>query len=257
MRRGHETPETPDGPVLEAEGLSRRFGGVQAVRDVALRLHRGEVLGVIGPNGSGKTTTINLLCGAIRPGKGSIKLLGREIARKPAHAVAALGVGRTFQNPRVFSTLTVLENMYVPVAHRASPAATRSMAARAHEWIELTGLGGFAHRVASELSGGQRKLVEFARVMVQRPVVVLMDEPFAGVHPAVKEALYAQIQHAARDLGTAFLVVSHEVPELVSLSDRFVCMAQGEVLVEGAPEEVCADPSVIEAYLGAPLEGAA
>jgi branched-chain amino acid transport system ATP-binding protein len=237
--------------------VAKRFGGVQAVRDVSLDLHGGEVLGVIGPNGSGKTTTINLLSGAHRPGKGSIRLLGQEIARRPAHAVAGLGVGRTFQNPRVFSSLTVLQNMSVPVAHRATATVKKQMAERAIEWIELVGLGDFTHRVANELSGGQQKLVEFARVMVQQPIVVLMDEPFAGVHPLVKDVLYAQIRRSAEELGTAFLVVSHEVPDLVALSDRFLCMAQGEVLVEGEPEDVCAHPSVIEAYLGAPLKGAA
>jgi branched-chain amino acid transport system ATP-binding protein len=154
--------------------------------------------------------------------------------------------------------MTVRQNLLVSVSHRSSSLAVRNLQPEVDRWLELVGLGAHAERVAHELSGGQQKLVEFARAMVHRPKVVLMDEPFAGVHPHVKATLHDRIVEISAAAETAFLVVSHEVPDLVALSGRFLCMAGGEVLTEGSPEQVCADARVIDAYLGAPIqEGAA
>lgn len=241
-------------PVLEVNKIAKRFGGIRAVREVSFAVEAGDVLGVIGPNGSGKTTMINLLCGAYRVDQGSVRLGGIECAGKPAHSLAALGMGRTFQNPHVFKTLTVRQNMTMSVAHRADKASLRRLSGDVERWIEVVGLGTLADRVANELSGGQQKLVEFARVMVHQPKLVLMDEPFAGVHPQVKATLHSQIRAVANTGATSFLIVSHEVPDLVTLSNRFVCMANGVVLAAGSPDEVCANPDVIDSYLGAPLE---
>ncbi|MFR9805196.1 ABC transporter ATP-binding protein [Pseudonocardia sp. RS010] len=241
--------------ALEVIGVKRRFGGIQAVRGVSLAVAPGTILGVIGPNGSGKTTLVNLVTGVHRAQSGTIRVGGVETTRRPAHAVAARGVARTFQNARVFRSLTVRENLLVSVAHRTGREGLRGLAGEVDRWLELVGLGAFAERVAHELSGGQQKLVEFVRAMVHRPTVVLMDEPFAGVHPHVKATLHEQIAAAADTRGTAFLVVSHEIPDLVRLSHRFLCMAGGQVLAEGDPDEVCRLPAVIDAYLGTPLEG--
>lgn len=248
---------TADQPALAVSRLSKRFGGLEAVRDVSLEVAPGGVLGVIGPNGSGKTTLTNLLSGAYRPDRGSIRVTGVETARSPAHRVAALGVARTFQNPHVFKSLTVRQNLFVSVQHRAGGTMLRQLQAEADSWLELVGLSGFADRVAHELSGGQQKLVEFARAMVRRPSVVLMDEPFAGVHPEVKALLHQRIVETARSGQAAFLIVSHEIPDLMGLSDHFLCMAAGAVLVHGTPQQVTQDQRVIDAYLGAPAAGAA
>jgi ABC-type branched-subunit amino acid transport system ATPase component len=253
------SPRAPAPPALAVRGVGKRFGGVEAVRDVSLTVTPGQVLGVIGPNGSGKTTLINLLTGVYRADRGSIQVAGTETSRLPAYRVAGLGVARTFQNPHVFSTLTVRQNLLMALRHsvrRGRPAGTGGAgspgeASDTDRWLELTGLSDKADHVASELSGGQRKLVEFARAMVRRPSLVLMDEPFAGVHPAVKRVLHDRIRQLAANGETAFLIVSHEIPDLIDLSDQFICMAGGAVLRAGDPAEVCRDETVVDAYLGA------
>jgi ABC-type branched-subunit amino acid transport system ATPase component len=259
------SPRVPVSPALAVRGVGKRFGGVEAVRDVSLTVAPGQVLGVIGPNGSGKTTLINLLTGVYRADRGSIQVAGTETSRLPAYRVAGLGVARTFQNPHVFSTLTVRQNLLMalrrsvrrgrPVGDPGDPAAgapgTPAGSGDISTWLEWTGLTDKADHVASELSGGQRKLVEFARAMVRRPSLVLMDEPFAGVHPAVKRVLHDRIRQLAASGETAFLIVSHEIPDLIDLSDQFICMAAGAVLKAGDPAEVCRDEAVVDAYLGA------
>lgn len=244
--------DSEDVHVLAVEGLSKRFGGVQAVRDVSYAMAAGSVLGVIGPNGSGKTTMINLLSGAYRPTRGSVLISGHQSVGLSAHRVCALGVARTFQNPHVFKTLTVRENLAVSARHRAGSASARRHAESAQEWLELIGLAHLAERVAHELSGGQQKLIEFARAMVRRPSLVLMDEPFAGVHPDVKAILHQQIASLSSRGESAFLIVSHEIPDLMNLSQSLLCMAEGKVLTSGPPQTVCGDVRVIDAYLGAP-----
>lgn len=242
--------------VLAVVDVHRRFGGIHAVRGVSLDVAPGDVLGVIGPNGSGKTTLVNLVTGAYRPQSGTIRVGGVDTTRRAAHSVAALGMARTFQNPRVFHTMTVRQNLLAAVAHRRGRERAHGLADEVERWLDLVGLRSFADRVAHELSGGQQKLVEFARAMVHRPCVVVMDEPFAGVHPHVKATLHEQIMAAARNRGTAFVVVSHEIPDLIRLSDRFLCMAEGRVLAAGHPDVVCRDKAVVDAYLGTPLEAA-
>jgi branched-chain amino acid transport system ATP-binding protein len=241
--------------TLAVEHVAKRFGGLEAIRDVSLDLPAGSVLGVIGPNGSGKTTLINLLSGVYRPSKGSIRVGDTETTRMAAHRIAARGVARTFQNPHVFTSLTVRQNMFMSEHQGLSRAGLSQLREDADEWLRLVGLGELAGRVARELSGGQQKLVEFARAMVSRPAIVLMDEPFAGVHPDIKQILHERIRELRGGQGVAFLIVSHEVPDLIDLSDAFVCMANGSVLAAGDPETVCADEAVIDAYLGAPAGG--
>jgi branched-chain amino acid transport system ATP-binding protein len=241
---------TTETAALSVREIGKKFGGVQAIRDVSLDVARGQVLGVIGPNGSGKTTLINLLTGTYRTDRGSIRVAGSETSRLPAHRVAALGVARTFQNPHVFSTLTVRQNLLMALRHGVRGSEESSHGDRIDEWLALTGLTDKADHVASELSGGQRKLVEFARALVRGPSLVLMDEPFAGVHPEVKGVLQERITQLAGGGEIAFLIVSHEIPDLIGLSGRFVCMAGGAVLRAGDPQEVCQDEAVVDAYLG-------
>lgn len=239
-------------PALAAEQVAKRFGGLEAIRDVSFDLPRGSVLGVIGPNGSGKTTLINVLTGAYRATRGLIRVDGTLTTRMAAHRIAALGVARTFQNPRVFTTLSVRQNLFLCEHQGIGRSGLARLRADADEWLELVGLAGSGRRVARELSGGQQKLLEFARAMVRRPSIVLMDEPFAGVHPEIKKLLHDRIRDFSSRGETSFLIVSHEVPDLVDLSDSILCMANGTVLASGDPQAVCADPAVIDAYLGAP-----
>jgi ABC-type branched-subunit amino acid transport system ATPase component len=233
--------------VIEVEGLQKRFGGLTAVHDVTAAVEAGQIVGLIGPNGSGKTTTLNLLNGVHPPDAGTIRVGGRTLAGKPSSAFVKAGVTRTFQNPRVFSTITALENMLVPVLHRK--AQGRSWREKAEELLDFVGLAAHRDTPASELSGGQQKLLEFVRALMTDPLAVLMDEPFAGVHPSVKEVMRDRIKERNRE-GTAFVIVSHEIPDLMRLCSHVICMTEGRVASSGRPEQVTNDPAVITAYLG-------
>lgn len=251
-RRSHD--DGGAAPLLATQQVTKQFGGLVAVRQVSIAIDAGTVLGVIGPNGSGKTTLLNVINGVYQPNGGAIRLDDTEITGRPPHRLAELGLLRTFQTARVFSTVSTFGNMLVPLTHRAvgrSDAEERAM-----ELLELVNLADMRDEAASELSGGQQKLLEFARALMPRPRVVLMDEPFAGVHPTIKSTMFDAIQHARETEGAAFIVVSHEIPELIGLSDRLVCMNFGEVIAEGSPQEVTSDELVVEAYLGSPMADA-
>lgn len=248
--------------VLEARNLTKRFGGVAAVNDMSLSVGAGEILGLIGPNGAGKTTMFDLLAGSVSPSSGSIHLMGAEITGQPAHRRLASGLGRTFQIPRPFPELTLLENMLIARqgqtgerfwANFTAPAqvAAEERAARdkAFGLLDLVALRRLADEPAKVLSGGQRKLLELARVMMADPKVILLDEPAAGVNPALLEVLIARIQDI-NATGVTFLLIEHNIDMVSRLCGRIVVMAQGGLLCMGKPEEVARDPRVIEAYLG-------
>lgn len=235
------------GPVIEAERLTKRFGGMTAVNEASFIVEAGALLGVIGPNGSGKTTTLNILNGAIRPDGGVVRVNGKEMQGKASTAFVGAGVTRTFQNPRVFTTITALENLLVPVLHSKSRGVDWRQ--KAEELLAFVGLEDHGDTPASELSGGQQKLLEFVRALMTDPSVVLMDEPFAGVHPSVKELMRQRILERNQE-GTAFVIVSHEIPDLTRLCPQIQCMSGGKVVAFGPPAEVTSDPHVIEAYLG-------
>lgn len=233
--------------MLEVRELTKAFGGLVAVDRVSFALPAGTTLGVIGPNGSGKTTLLNTLNGVHAPDGGEIRFEGRRIGGLAPHRLAEAGIMRTFQTTRVFRTLTVAQNMWVPLLHRAvAPAAA---AARARELLAAVGLEGHADVPASQLSGGQQRLLEFARALMTEPRLVLMDEPFAGVHPEVVAVMVRRIEDLRRQ-GTAFVVVSHELPVLMALCQRVICLNQGRVIADGTPDEVRNSEAVLEAYLG-------
>lgn len=240
------------GGELRVEGLRKRFGGQAAVDGVSFTVAPGTMVGLIGPNGSGKTTLLNLLNGVHRPDAGTVRLGGADLAgRSSAHFVRA-GVTRTFQTTRVFTTITTLENMLVPMLHSREPR-TRTQA-RALELLDFVGLADHRETPASELSGGQQKLLEFVRALMTGPRLVLMDEPFAGVHPSVKELMRDRIRERNRQ-GTSFVIVSHEIPDLMRLAAQVICMSDGQVVSQGTPDEVTADQRVISAYLGSAGRG--
>lgn len=234
--------------LLEVDNVSKRFGGLDALRDVSLELTSGSVLGLIGPNGSGKTTLMNVLSGVYPPDGGDVRLAGESIVGLPPYRLVERGVARTFQAARVFETVTVYENMMVPVLHGARRDG-QSFSDRARSLLELVGLVDKADQAASELSGGQKRLLEFARAMMTEPSLVLMDEPFAGVHPEIKQRLLESIE-SKRAAGTSFVVVSHEIPVITRLAERLHCLANGRIIARGSADEVTAAPQVVEAYLG-------
>ena len=248
--------------VLQARNLTKRFGGVAAVSDMSLDVAAGEVLGLIGPNGAGKTTMFDLLAGSVAPTSGSIHLRGADITGQPAHRRLAGGMGRTFQIPRPFPELTLLENMMLARqgqtgerlwANFTAPgkvsAEERAARDKALTLLDLVALRRLADNPARILSGGQRKLLELARVMMADPKVILLDEPAAGVNPALLEVLIARIQEI-NSTGVTFVLIEHNIDMVSRLCNRIVVMAQGSLLFEGRPDQVAQDPRVIEAYLG-------
>jgi len=239
-------------PLLVLRGVGKSFGGVVAVRGVSTALAEGELRGLIGPNGSGKTTLLNLIGGQLVPDAGEIHLDGRPIQGLAPDAIAVLGVARTFQLPRVFRHMTVLDNLLLPFCadHQRTPWAEAHEAAR--RLLEFVGLDSLARAEARVLSGGQGMLLQLARCLIQRPLrVCMLDEPFAGVHPAIKDRMVAAILEINRREGVTFLIVSHEMATLRKLTGRVSVMHNGEWIAEGTLDEVAGDARVIEAYLGA------
>ena len=233
--------------VIEIESLSKSFGGLTAVDEISFVVDQAAIVGLIGPNGSGKTTTLNLVNGVHRPDTGDIRIGGKSLKGRSSSAFVKAGVTRTFQNPRVFATITAMENMLVPVLHQGGRRHT--WRDKAQELLEFVNLGAHRDTPASELSGGQQKLLEFVRALMTDPLTVLMDEPFAGVHPKIKELMRERIKER-NEQGTAFVIVSHEIPDLMRLCSRVICMAEGKIVANGRPDEVTSDPGVVAAYLG-------
>ncbi|MBX5458349.1 MAG: ABC transporter ATP-binding protein [Thermogemmatispora sp.] len=235
-------------PVLQVDSLSKRFGSIVALERVSFALEAGTILGLIGPNGSGKTTLLNTLNGLYRPDSGEIRYLGRPTRNLRPHQLALLGISRTFQNARVFHTLTVTQNMLVPLVHARVHSAEAQE--RARQLLTFVGLERYQALPASELSGGQQKLLEFARALMTEPRLVLMDEPFGGVHPEIKALLLERIREAQQERQVSFIIVSHEIPDLLSLARTIICMSYGRIIARGSPQEVSEHPDVIAAYLG-------
>lgn len=246
------------GAHLSATGVWKLFGGVVAVRDVSIDVAPGDIRGLIGPNGSGKTTLLNLIGGQERPDRGEIRIDGRSAATLTPDALAARGVARTFQLARVFRSMTVFDNLLVPAFADHRDPAGHDAHRRARDLLRLVRLDRLAGVEARTLSGGQAMLLQLARCFAQEPLTLcLLDEPFAGVHPAIKDVMVEAIVEMNRTRGVTFLVVSHEMPTLGRLAGRVTVMHNGACIADGPLEQVAGDPRVIEAYLGTAGAGVA
>jgi branched-chain amino acid transport system ATP-binding protein len=234
--------------MLVVEGLRKSFGGLIAVDGLDFRVERGTILGMIGINGAGKTTVMNCLNGIYRSDAGRVLFEDVDITHWTPHAIARAGIGRTFQVPRVFRRMTLIENLIVPMLKSADTDA--ALAARAEEFLARVKLRALRHNFAEELSGGQQKLLELARIMMFDPKLILLDEPFAGVNPALCKLFIDEIE-ALLEVGTTFVLVSHDLTSIYRLSDHILVLNQGQKIAEGSVDAIRRDPAVIEAYLGA------
>ncbi len=227
-----------------------RFSGLQALRAVDLDLAQGEIVGLIGPNGSGKTTLLNVLSGVLIPTGGRIRLDDRDITRLPAHRIAALGIARTFQNIRLFSHLSVLENVEVGAALHPSHPGGAALRRAARDVLSETGLLDIADRPASTLPYGLRRRLEIARALATRPLFLLLDEPAAGANEAESDELRELIAELRPKHGLGILVVEHDLRLIMRLADRIIVLNEGQRIAAGTSAQVTDDPAVREAYLG-------
>src|SRR4051794_21146855 len=265
----------PDHAYFAVDGISLRFGGLQVLDDVSFDVNQNEIVGLIGPNGAGKTTLFDVISGFHTPTHGHVWLRDNDILRERPYRRAWLGLGRTFQTARLFQNETVLNIVRTACHHRMHGGAVRSLVAglvgtrrslaveaeateRATVLIDQLGLGDYATKMASELSYGTLRLTELATILAMEPELVLLDEPSSGIAQRETEALGPLLLDLRTELGATFLLIEHDMPLIMGISDRIVALAAGRVLAEGTPTEIQANDEVVEAYLGGTidLEGA-
>lgn len=250
-------------PALAATDVSVAFGGLVALDGVDIEVAPSEIVGLIGPNGAGKTTLFDCLSGLV-PCAGTVQLLGRDVTGLGPHRRAAAGLGRSYQDARLFPTMTVLDCLRtaaelsrrgggwlaaVPGSPRAG-RAERGVTQRALEVIEILGLGAYGHKLVRELSTGTRRIVDLGCLLVQRPAVVLFDEPSSGIAQREAEALGSLLLTIRRDTGAALIVIEHDMPLLLGVAERLYALETGRVIAEGRPGEVVRHPEVVRSYLG-------
>lgn len=250
-------------PVLEVKGLTIRFGGLVAVNEVSFAIQSGDLFGLIGPNGAGKTTCFNMVTGVYTPTAGDIYFLGNKITGTPAHAIARLGIARTFQNIRLFQALSVLENVVIGgfLRHRVGLASAlahlpgaiaedRRLRDEAMALLEIVNLAGDAKTRSCDLPYGKQRRLEIARALATQPQLLLLDEPAAGMNPQESEALMRTVRKLRDDHGKTVLLIEHDMKFVMNLCEQIVVLDHGEEIAAGPPEAIRNNPKVIEAYLG-------
>ena len=249
-------------PVLRLENVDKRFGGLRALDGVSAGISEGELVGLIGPNGSGKTTLFNVISGVLPPDGGTIHFRGDRIDGLEPHAIFGRGIVRCFQNPRLFGGMTVMENALVPPRDQIGERLTRAplprtwsaqetqLAAKALKILAAQQLSGVRGNWATEISGGQMKLLEVSRALMGEPQLLLLDEPTAGVAPKLAREIFDGIVRLQRDLGLTFLVIEHRLDVLFDYVTRVLVMHQGKVIFDGDPKAAAKDPAVVDSYLG-------
>jgi branched-chain amino acid transport system ATP-binding protein len=254
--------------LLEVRHLMKRFGGVRAVNALDMTVRAGDIHALIGPNGSGKTTTLNVISALYRADGGSIRFDGADIIGRPPHAIAKLGIARTFQNIRLFGDLSVVENVMIGrhvrtrtgflgalIPGGATAREERQTRERAHELLEFVGLSGVGDASARSLPYGDQRRVEIARALASEPRLLLLDEPAAGMNPAETDTLVALLRRI-REGGTTLLLIEHDMNLVMSVSDRITVLNFGQHIAEGSPDEIAHNRDVITAYLGGTLDAA-
>ena len=252
--------------ILRIDGLTRDFGEFRAVNDVSMSIRAGTITGLIGPNGAGKTTLFNVLTGMLKPTCGSVFLDGQDVTRFSPDALFALGLGRTFQIPRPFARMSVLENvMLAPMAQAGErlwgpflqPSKMREQEAtirkRAMEALDFVTLAPLADNAAGQISGGQMKLLELARILMGDPKLILLDEPAAGVNPTLTKILIEKIEELNRD-GKTFVIIEHDMDFVMQHCNPVIALAEGRKVFEGTAEEAQNNTVLLDAYLGAQVE---
>lgn len=234
---------------LVVRDVHKSFGGMHALDGVSFSVNGNELIGLIGPNGAGKTTLTNVLDGVHKPSRGQVWFNGQRIDGLPPYEIARNGIGRTFQVTRAFRRMTVLENMLVPAMALHPTARKRDFNQRAMEVLAFLTIEHLAGEYARSLSGGQQKLLELGRVLMLDPQLIILDEPFAGVHPKLRDTIRQFIATVHAD-GKAFIIISHEMETIFSLSQRLLVLNFGRLIADGPPGQVRENSAVIEAYLG-------
>ena len=243
--------------IIEIKDVSKAFGGVIANQSISVNVAEGGITGLIGPNGSGKTTLFNSVVGHHPIDEGSIKFEGAEISKLKVPQIARLGLLRTFQQTRIYSKMNCVQNMQISIPHRNSGLLdmfrghSPETSDRALELLEFVGLYSKRNLIAGDLSFGQQKLLEFAMALMNEPKVLLLDEPTAGINPTLINGLIDRLKLANEQFGVTLFVIEHNMRVIMNLADHIYCLAHGELLAEGKPDDIQNDQRVVDAYLGA------
>jgi len=244
-------------PIIEIKGVSKSYGGVVANKDISMTVEKGGITGLIGPNGSGKTTLFNSVVGYHPVDAGSIKFEGKEISKLPVQKIARLGLPRAFQQTRIYGAMNCVENMLISSPHRkmsfsdAFGRNSKSDYDKADQLLDFVGLYEKRFLRSGSLSFGQQKLLEFAMALMNEPTGLLLDEPTAGINPTLVNGLIDRLKRANTEFGITLFIIEHNMRVIMNMADKIYCLAHGELLAEGSPQQVQNDQKVVDAYLGA------